>query len=101
MHQDPGNPRVLVGQGHGGPVPPPPFHQRPKPLTPAVALAAYPPQTTPGPMHQQFPQIAIAMFADPKQAWLPARALLPEDPPEPGRKLAAIFALGGIADRRH
>ena len=52
-------------------------------------------------MHQQFPQIAIAMFADPKQARLPARALLPGDQPEPGRKLAAIFELGGIADRRH
>ena len=70
-HQRPSDSGILVGQGHGGPIPSPPFHQRPHPLAPAVGLPVHPAQTTPGSVHQQFAEINIAMFADANRRALP------------------------------
>src|SRR6185295_15715684 len=99
LHQRPRDPRVLVGQGHSGLVPSTALHQRLDPLAAAVALPAHPAQTAPGPVHQQFAEIAIAMFADAQQARFAASAVLAWNQPEPRSKLAAIFELGRITHR--
>ena len=100
-HQRPRAPGVLVGQGHSGLVPPTTLHQRLDPLAPAVTLPAYPAQTAPGPVHQQFAERASALCADAQQARCAARAVLSWNQPEPGGKPAAIVALGRITHRCH
>jgi hypothetical protein len=51
-------------------------------------------------MHEQLTQIAVAAFADPEEPWLATRRVLTGDQAQPGRKLAAVLELAGVADGR-
>jgi hypothetical protein len=50
-------------------------------------------------VNQQCTKIDIAAFADPEEPRLAACRMFAGDEAEPGRQLAAVFELGGLADR--
>src|SRR5215211_7390762 len=80
-------------------LPPPPFYYlylRGLPTLLPPYRPAPSPSAPPRTVHQQFAEIAIAMFADAQQARFAARAVLSWNQPEPCGKLAAIFELGRI-----
>jgi hypothetical protein len=52
-------------------------------------------------MHEEFPDIAIAAVAAPKEPSLPTRGVLPGHQPHPGGKLPPILQVGRLADSRH
>ena len=64
-------------------------------------LASDPAEGSPSAMHKELSQIAIAPFADPKQARLATRGMLPWDEAQPCGTLPAVLEMAGVTAGRH
>jgi hypothetical protein len=96
----PGHPGVLIGSGDGGAVVAAPADARCEPPTPLVLHRVDPAERGSGARHEQCMPIAVAACADPEEPWLTSRRVFPRDHPSPGRKRAAVRALGRVTDGR-
>jgi hypothetical protein len=95
----PDNPSILVRQRDGSPVLAASGDEGSQPLTPVITLRIDPAQRGSRAVNQQFTQIAIPAFTDPKEPWFTPCGVFPRDQSQPGCQLAAVLELGHVTDR--
>ena len=89
-HDGPENPRVLVGERHGGLLPAATLAQSLPPLRDGVVVVLADQHDRLGTLYQQVAQVVAAALGDAAQAGLAAAGILFRRQPQPGAELGAV-----------
>ena len=100
-HDGPENTCVLVGQCHGGFLPPAALAQSLRPLRDGVIVVFADQYDRLGTLYQQVSQVVAAALSDAAKAGLAATGILFGCQPQPGTELGTILELFEVTDRGH